>query len=57
MAFFKNKEDMFNHRADRFKREGKEAERRGNTTKSDWCSQQEKENREKAKKYKGQEGW
>lgn len=57
MAFFKNKEDMFNHRADRFKRDGQEAERRGNTTKSDWCLRQEKENREKAKKYKGQEGW
>ena len=39
MAFFNNKEDMFNHRADRFKRDEQEAERRVNTTKLDWCRQ------------------
>lgn len=57
MGFFNSKEDMFKHRADRFKREGQEAARRGNIEKSNWCKEQEKANREKAIKYKGQKGW
>lgn len=57
MGFFNSKEDMFKHRADRFKREGQEAARRGNIEKSNWCKEQEKANREKVKKYKGQKGW
>ena len=49
MGFFNSKEDMFKHRADRFKREGQEAARRGNIEKSNWCKEQEEANREKVK--------
>lgn len=57
MGFFKNKEDMFNHRADRFKNDGDEYADKGNSKKAEWCYEQEEENREKAEKYKGQKGW
>lgn len=57
MGFFKNKEHMFTHRAERFDKEAERYSERGNTEKENWAKQQAKENREKADKYKGQEGW
>jgi hypothetical protein len=57
MGFFKNKEDMFNHRAKRFDKEADRYSQRGNTEKASWAKDQAKENRDKANKYKGQNGW
>lgn len=57
MGFFKNKEDMFNHRAKRFDEEAERYLQRGNTEKASWAKEQAKENRDKANKYKGQNGW
>lgn len=57
MGFFKDKEEMFNHRADRFSREADQYVREGKTEKAEWAKEQEIENREKADKYKGQDGW
>ncbi|AQQ65188.1 MULTISPECIES: hypothetical protein [Bacillus] len=57
MGFFKDKEEMFNHRADRFSREADQYVREGKTEKAEWAKEQEFENREKADKYKGQDGW
>lgn len=57
MGFFKNKEEMFNHRAERFEREAERYAEKGNSEKASWAKEQQQENLEKAKKYKGQDGW
>lgn len=57
MGFFKNKEEMFNHRAERFEREAERYAEMGNSDKERWAREQQQENLEKANKYKGQEGW
>ena len=63
MAFYKDKEEMFQHRANRFEREGKEHWAKAKNGEGDYhfgkakkCFEQAKENKEKAQQYKGQ-GW
>jgi hypothetical protein len=55
MGFFKSPADMFEHRAERFQREGNEHWAKAKSGEGDyhygkakWCYGQEKENREKA---------
>lgn len=57
MSFFKNKSEMFGHRSERFEKEADRYDKKGNTEKADWARGQVKENKEKAEKYKGEEGW
>lgn len=57
MAFFEDKTDMFKHRAERFGRQAEDYLKKGKTEKANWAKEQEKENRDKAEKYKGQKGW
>lgn len=57
MSFFKNKEEMFNHRAKQFENSRERYEKKGNIEKADWASEQIKHNQSQAEKYKGQEGW
>jgi len=57
MGHYKNKEEMFNARADRFEEEAKRYAKKGDTEKANWAKKQAKENRKKAKKYKGDDGW
>lgn len=61
MGFFKNKSDMFNHRAERFKQEGdrhwaaaKNGQGNFHYEKAKKCYDQANENREKAQKFKNQ---
>lgn len=48
---------MFNHRADRFEQEADRYAKRSNSEKSAWAKDEAEKNREKAKQYKGEEGW
>ena len=57
MAHYKNKEDMFNPRAEHMDRESDNYAQRGNTEKSEWATEQAEHNRSQAEKYKGEEGW
>lgn len=57
MSFFKDKKEMFSHRAERMEREVERATKKGNSDKADWARGQVKENREKADKYKNDKGW
>lgn len=43
--------------AERFEKEAEQYLKRGNNEKANCAKGQAKENREKAEKYKGQEGW
>ncbi|MFB9861003.1 hypothetical protein ACFPFV_11630 [Salinicoccus siamensis] len=57
MGFFKNKEEMFKHRANQFDKSAKTYAKNGNNKKEDWAREQANINREKAVKYKGEKGW